>query len=568
MGTNNSKKWWQDSRFGMFIHWGIYSLLAKGEWVMYTDRISVREYEKLADEFNPVKFDAEEWVKLAKNSGMKYIVITAKHHDGFSMFKTNVDTYNIVDGTPYKRDIMSELSQACQKYDIKLCFYYSHVREWRHPHAQSLESISPFKYGNFGNFWDYQEEYKKNLQIYIDEFDKPQIKELLTQYGPIGIIWFDTPSLIRPDQAQELVDLVKSIQPDCLVNSRVGDSVEPDYYSLGDCEIPDFNTGVDFETPMTICDAWGYNKMSGNKYRSKGELIHQLIDIVSKGGNYLLNVGPDFQGVIPAEAQERLMSLGEWIKVNGESIYSTKASPFPNIPTWGRITAKEDSLYLHIYDWRSVISLTGLKSKVESAVLLADRTREIICTQEQCGSLGYDKLMIQLPGDAPDPDASVLKLQFAKSMQLESRIIEDDSGAIQLPACLAKINSSADSPQAVVSIVGVVQKWMSDKDWFSWEFICENPGVFNLSITVSSGFHGIWDFGHEVVFACNGQEKHLTIEDTGMPTDHFQKRTFSAGTIRIDNKGLNYLSLRAAGLVKQEGQGLTMATVNLSPEKC
>ena len=285
MENNNQKmSWWRESRFGMFIHWGLYSVMAKGEWVMYIDRIPVKEYEKLAGEFNPEQFDAQEWVKLAKATGMKYIVFTTKHHDGFSMFQTKVDSYNIVDGTPFKRDVVSELAKACEEHGIRLCFYYSHVREWHHPHAQSLEMISPAMYGNFGNFWDYTDENKKNLQVYIDEFDMPQLKELLTQYGPVGIIWFDTSSLIRPDQAQELIDWVRSLQPDCLVNSRVGHGADFDYYSLGDDQVPDFNKGVDFETPMTICDFWGYNTMPGNRYRDVLEMIRQLVDIVSLGG--------------------------------------------------------------------------------------------------------------------------------------------------------------------------------------------------------------------------------------------------------------------------------------------
>ena len=258
MTRDQAMTWWRESRFGMFIHWGIYSLMGMGEWVMYLKRIPVREYEKLAAHFDPVDFDADEWVRLAKETGMKYIVITAKHHDGFSMFRTKVDRFNVVDATPYKKDVMAELGAACERHGVRLCFYYTHVREWRHPHAQSLEAKSPDMYGNYGSFWDYPDEARKNLQTYIDGFDKPQLKELLTQYGSIGIIWFDTPSLVRPDQAQELIDLVRNVQPNCLVNSRAGRHVQADYHSLGDDEVPEFNNGVDFETPMTICHAWGY----------------------------------------------------------------------------------------------------------------------------------------------------------------------------------------------------------------------------------------------------------------------------------------------------------------------
>jgi alpha-L-fucosidase len=551
----------------MFIHWGIYSLMAKGEWVMYNQRIPIKEYEKLADQFNPVNFDADAWVKLAKDTGMKYIVITAKHHDGFSMFKTKVDPYNIVDGTPYGKDIMDELAKACQKYEIRLCFYYTHVREWRHPHAQSLEMNAPDRYGNFGNFWDYPHEDQKNLQIYLDEFDKPQLKELLTQYGPIGIIWFDTPSLIRPDQAQEMIDLVKNLQPDCLVNSRVGRNASIDYYSLGDDEVPEFNNGVDFETPMTICQAWGFYNLADNRYRSLNELLHQLIDIVSLGGNYLLNVGPDPTGVIPLEAQERLWGIGEWMKVNSESIHGTQASPFPAKPSWGKITTKEDTLYLHVYQWNERISLTGIESKVKAIHLLADPARTITWSQEHCGSLGYDRLTIHLPGDALDPNVNVVKVQIESPMQLETRIIEDDSGSIQLPACLSTMQSSEDIPQASINITGVVQRWISTEDWFYWDFLCEHPGEFKVLVTASTGFNALWDFGHQLVVELGDQKNVVTIADTGIPLERFQKRTYQAGRIVIDKAGLYRIVVRANNLVSTNSQGFTMSMLKLEPSK-
>lgn len=565
MEAYEKKTWWKESRFGMFIHWGIYSQKAKGEWVMYNDRIPVNEYEKLADEFNPVAFDAEEWVKLAKSAGMKYIVFTTKHHDGFSMFKTNVDRFNVVDGTLFGRDVVAELARACEIHGLRLCFYYSHVREWRHPHAQSLEMHSPNHYGNYGNFWDYPDECKKNLQIYIDEFDKPQIKELLTQYGPVGILWFDTSSLIRPDQAQELIDLVRSLQPDCLVNSRVGEHADFDYYSLGDDEVPDFNMGADFETPMTICDFWGYNTMPGNRYRDVKEMIHQLIDIVSLGGNYLLNVGPDPMGVIPMEAQERLNGIGKWMQVYGEAIYATKASPFPAKPSWGRITAKEDTLYLHVYHWSGDITLTGLKSGVKAIRLLADPDRKITWTQKPCGTLGYDRITICLPGEAPDQNASVVKVQFENPLQVETGIIEDDYGSIELPACLSAIHTSGSKPQAEANITSVIRNWLSTEDWFSWEFLCEHPGEFEVTVTISTGYHGIWDFGHEVVVECNGHENYLRIDDTGIPTGHYQKRTFEAGKVCIYTQGKCSISIRASSLSLSNMQGFQLSSVKLTP---
>ena len=287
---------------------------------MYARRIPVKEYEKLATRFNPVDFDAEKWVKTAKAAGMKYIIITAKHHDGFSMFKSAVSPFNIVDATPFKRDPMAELAVACRREGLKLGFYYSHVREWRHPMAQSFEATSRLdQLGNYGNFWDYPDENRKNLQVYIDEFDIPQLRELLTQYGDILTIWFDTPSMIRPDQAEKLRDLIYEIQPDCLVNNRLSFEIETDYSTMGDCEVPASGSNKAWDTPMTTSRAWGYT--AGDQCRDSTEFIRELCEVASKVGNYLLNVGPDSRGVIPPATVRELEKVGEWLSVNGEAVY-------------------------------------------------------------------------------------------------------------------------------------------------------------------------------------------------------------------------------------------------------
>jgi alpha-L-fucosidase len=393
-------KWWRDARFGMFIHWGIYSQLGRGEWVQFNEKIPVKEYEKLAATFNPAKFDADAWVKLAKDAGCKYIVITAKHHDGFSMFRTKLSPFNIIDATPLKRDPMAELAKACQQQGLRLCFYYSHVREWRHPLAQSFESGN-----NYGNSWDYKDESKKDLSRFVDEFAKPQLRELLTQYGPIGLIWFDTPSFLKDEKAKECISLVRSLQPECLVNSRVGGSGW-DYVSMGDCEVPPEGLGKDWEAPMTNCGSWGYSSDPNNRYHTPQELIHLLVNCASMGGNLLLNVGPTGEGVIPPQATGPLEAVGKWMKQNGESIYGTQASPFKKPFVWGRCTQRPGKLYLHVYNWpKTKLLVPGLKNKVEKAYLLSDPEQKPLAILQM-----EDNVAVELPAEAPDKLDSVVVL--------------------------------------------------------------------------------------------------------------------------------------------------------------
>ncbi len=261
-------KWWTDARFGMFIHWGIYSVPAGqwngapvsglGEWIMFRGRIPVHDYEKLASQFNPVKFNADEWVAIAKNAGMKYITITSKHHDGFAMYGSKVSKYNIVDATPYHHDVIKDLAAACQRAGLKLCFYYSQTQDWHEPDG-------------IGNTWDFPDDAKKNFQSYYDQKVIPQVRELLTNYGPIGLIWFDTPRNITKQQSKQLADLVHELQPNCLVSGRVGNEMG-DYDSAGDNQISVGTVKRPWETPVTMNDTWGFRK-DDDHWKSTAVLI-------------------------------------------------------------------------------------------------------------------------------------------------------------------------------------------------------------------------------------------------------------------------------------------------------
>ncbi len=414
--------WWRDARFGMFIHWGLYAQAAgtwdgkpvdwMGEWIMDTAKVPVADYKKLAAQFNPKKFDADQWVAMAKASGVKYIVITSKHHEGFAMFKSNVNKFNIVDATPFKRDPLKELAIACHKQGIKLGFYYSQDQDWTAPGGAA-------KHGH----WDKAQD--GSFADYVHTKVIPQLKELLTNYqsedAPVEI-WFDTPMKdMTPELGGEIVTLLNKY-PNLLWNNRMGGGYLGDFSTPEQHVPPQGFPGKDWETCMTINGTWGY-KSSDTNFKSTETLLRNLIDIASKGGNYLLNVGPDATGVIPQPEQDRLLAMGKWLKVNGEAIYGSTAGPFTEehgaysstekdnqgkplwVPVWNwRATAKPGKIYVSIFQWPgAVFTLPAVEGKVSKAYMLADSRHSALKVLQNANGV-----MVTLPATALDPIASVL----------------------------------------------------------------------------------------------------------------------------------------------------------------
>jgi len=403
--------WWREAKFGMFIHWGLYAIPAGvwkgvcvpgiGEWIQHRARIPVKEYKQLARLFNPTKFNAEEWVRVAKEAGMKWIVITAKHHDGFCMFNTEFTDYNVVTATPFRRDPLKELAEACRKESIRLGFYYSQLLDWHHPDGM-------------GNDWDYDPN-EKNFSRYLEGYVKPQLRELLTNYGPVAVIWFDiwTPT---PEMARDLRQLVRKLQPDTIVSGRVDpgrfEKGISDYRERGDNEIPAGKIEDDWETPATINDTWGFKSYDHN-WKSPGVIIEKLVDIVGKGGNYLLNVGPTSEGVIPEPSIRILKEVGKWLEANGESVYGARASPIETPPNClYRCTGKPGRLYVHIFawPWGGSLKVSGVMNVVEKAFLLSDPD----CKELEFKQQGQD-IVINVPSRALDPVDNIAVLEMKTS---------------------------------------------------------------------------------------------------------------------------------------------------------
>jgi alpha-L-fucosidase len=431
--------WFNKAKFGLFIHWGLYAVPAgawgtetsHGEWIMMQAGIPSREYEKLAAQFNPVKFDAAEWVGLAKDAGMNYLVITAKHHDGFCMYDSKLTDYDIVDATPFKRDPVKELSEASRKAGVKFCAYYSIV-DWHHPDF-------PQRYAQIRRPWPdgFHGDPRPDADIkkYAD-YQKGQVRELLTKYGDVGILWFDGGGSFRNRDrkalldGQSLVDMIHELQPGTLINNRLGFGGD---YGTPEQSIPDGPQPGPFEVCMTLNGHWGYNKNDSN-WKSSNEILRNLVDIASKGGNYLLNVGPTAEGVIPPESVRILHEVGQWLKVNGESIYETTAGPSgenvratasakvdPAVKVRGpRMTRKPGKLFVTLLDWPTdqKVFMEGMKGKlVTRAYLLADPARKPLALDAHERSL-----FIELPKAAPDANPAVIVLELKGDEPLEDSV--------------------------------------------------------------------------------------------------------------------------------------------------
>ena len=423
--------WWREARLGMFVHWGVYSVPGgeykgysqkKGgtEWIMNRMKIPVAEYRAFAKDFNPVRFDADAWVKTAKDAGMKYIVITAKHHDGFALFKSRASSWNMVDATPYGKDVLLALSLACRKYDMKLGFYYSQAQDWNNPGGSAArklmeegwpnpdaEKIDAYTKENKGH-WDGAQT-TASFNQYIERVSIPQVKELLSNYGDVAVLWWDTPTGMTPELAQKFREVVKPY-PNLILNDRLYKREYGDYRSP-EQRIPTLDEidGADWETCMTMNNSWGFRK-NNNIWKTPGTLIQNLVDIASKGGNYLLNVGPKPDGEFPSESIDALKAMGTWMKLNGAAIYGTNSSPIPQ-PKWGRCTRKDSGtntiVYLLVFQWPTdgKLSVSGLNLPVSAASLLADGR---VLTVSKVG----DTFNIKVPSDAPDKIASVIQLEL------------------------------------------------------------------------------------------------------------------------------------------------------------
>ncbi len=544
-------KWWREAKFGMFIHWGVYAVPASArggaEWYLSGSRMQVKDYEKFAPQFNPVRFDAAQWVRTAKQAGMKYIVITSKHHDGFCMFDTRLTDWCITKATPFKRDPLKELAAECRKQGIKLGFYHS-IMDWHHP------DYLPRR--------DWEKETRPaagaSLDRYID-YMKGQLAELLTNYGPVAVLWFDGgwEHNAQELRSEEVNAMVRRLQPRIIINDR---NQRPEDHSTPEQTIPAGAMPNDrlWETCMTINDTWGYTRDNTN-WKSTENLIRKLCDIAHKGGNFLLNVGPTELGEFPQPIHERLQGMGKWLAVNGRAIYGTSKSPWKRLSFDGRCTVKGNRVYLHVFRWPDEgLRVVGLKTRVKSAVCVAGRER-LSVTRGTEGEM--PTWSISRPSKL-DPIATVVELTLAGAPVVDDPAVvvrQQGGGPIRLKAADASIHGSAQYESGGGH--DNIGFWTNQNDYVSWEVVVEKEADYQVAVTYACR-PGSEGSTYDVTLGMRGGGTTVNgkVEETGSWTDF---RTVVLGDFTRIRPGRYTLTVKATSMPR--GAVMNLKEVSLSP---
>ncbi len=523
-------QWWREAKFGLFIHWGVYSMLGRGEWVMHNEKIPIPVYEKLQPRFNPVDFDAPEWVAIAKSAGMKYMTFTSKHHDGFCMFDSKLTTYDSMN-TPAHRDFVKELVDACHAADMKICFYYS-LLDWHHP------EYAKGRPGGEGDFAKYV------------EYMHGQLRELCTNYGKIDGIWFDGGWEHSAEEwrSKELIAMIRRLQPHIMINNR---AKVPEDFDTPEQHVPGgaLAGGRLWETCMTINGHWGYAK-NDYSHKSVRVLVHTLVDIMGKGGNFLLNVGPTPRGKIPQEDIARLAGVGRWMAVNGEAIYGTTAGPFRVLP-WGRCTRKGDTLYLHVFDWPAgPLEVPGLQNEILSARLLCSPEK----VEFRRSANGWT---LRGPEFPPDEIDTVIALKIRGEPRVEFHLEQADDGTVTLPARLADVHGSHARYESGGGKDNIGY-WVDQSDWVSWNLRLKAGGKFEVQVTYACA---PGSFGSKYDVVVGDQKVSGEVKSTG---DWAKFTSVNLGTIEL-TAGKHQLAVKPTSM--PHGAVMNLQKVLLRPLK-
>lgn len=558
---NKAHEWFNEARFGLMLHWGLYTQLGGeyrgqrmdyiGEWIQSRFEIPGEEYARLTRVMNPIGFCAEDYVKLAKEAGMEYLVVTSKHHEGFAMYKSQADPFNIVDATPFGRDPIAELAEACQKHGLRLGLYYSQELDWHEPDGGGYTRGHTNHGMSWTNDWDYPDNDKKDFSRCFERKIKPQVKELLTQYGDLALIWFDTPGVITPAQSQELYDLVKAYQPGCLVNSRIGNGMG-DYFSLGDNQVPAGAGAKDqlYETAATLNDTWGYKSFDQN-WKTADQTISLLTRLASRNTNYLLNIGPDPLGRIPAVAQDILHAVGDWMQAGGyDAVHGNEASPFPMDLGSGPVTKKGNKLYFFLNNPlpSGSLKVNGIEGQAVRSYLTRAPRRPLVQVQHPMRGLDdLTRVGVMLPADVRRHD--VVCMEFVGEAHVPAGAVEQPDGRIELKAVnaerMGEVSLAAD---------GALSGWRNENAMVGWRFAVVRDGEFQLSVRVSGQHGALPQLGHRLTLTIDGMEIECALQG-GEQDASLENRYYTALTVPLCaaalSEGEHELALRLQGCYEQ-----------------
>lgn len=562
--------WWREARFGMFVHWGVYALPG-GEWkgkpvngyaehLMRKEKIPRSEYLEMAHHFNPVDFDADAWIRAARDAGMRYFVITAKHHDGFAMYPSEVSDYNLTRQTAFKRDPMAELAAACKKYGVKFGFYYSHAFDWEHPDAPGND----WDYDNPGgdlllhggaNWFDVEPQRLPKAVKYLDEKAIPQIKELITKYHP-DILWFDTPHKIPLSENIRILKIIRETDPNVVVNGRLARSSSimfGDYKNTADRPAEFFPVEGDWEAIPTTNESYGYSKFDLS-HKPVAFFIRLLAKSVSRSGNLLMNIGPMGNGRIDSKDLQILKGIGDWMSKNGESIHGAKASALP-LQSWGVVTQKENKLYLHVFDWpeNGLLDLGGMKSDVKSARFLSEDAKAAIPVER----LNRLDLRLKLPKSAPDPVNTVIVLETNGKIETDSVRLLAGAHPIRLLAFDASLHGFGLKYGDGKDKRYFVENWKTGDQWFSWDVRLNDPTDYQVEIR----FTGAKGSGGKVSLEAGGAALEVAVP---VKQTLNEVNSVAAGQLKL-KKGVSRISLKPLSFGSEEL--IKLLEIQLTPVK-
>ena len=546
--SGNRGRFFADGNYCMFIHWGLYSGIANkwngktyygnAEWIMspYMANIPLDEYKDVAKEFNPIEFNAKEVAQLAKDAGMKYIIITSKHHDGFAMYHSEANKFNIVDATPYGRDPMKELSDACRELGLGFGFYYSHNQDWTYPGGAGGPQVD-----HEGN--------KKTFDDYFNEKCLPQVEEITKNYGEIELVWFDTPGDMPQKYSQHLVDVVHRNQPSALVSGRVGYELG-DYRTLGDMEAPLENIEGLWEGINVTNDSWGY-AWYDNNWKTPKQILTMLITTVARGGTFMLNIGPDGSGRIPAPARQSLLSAGKWIARYPQVIYGAGASPWKHALPWGDATVQGNKIFLAVYDWpvNGELWLPGLQTQIEEINLVSgDKNQKLAFTRNA------DWTNIKIPNNSPDDFVSIIEVSLKGEAKVDNIMAVDPVAGLHIPALFAKTVNCSVGYREWMEKFGEWKHAYNVKEWTqgsiaSWDVNIKDEGIYNIDLTYMGQGRMIWEVSTDEGYTIQNQQNSSNIY-----------ARYPIGWIKFDKPGKHTISVKLLE-GNTENTGLTAISV-------